>query len=120
MYRLETSIRSSDWRGRRYRRFELEFPVQMKFQSTSGITELEGVSRNVSLGGLLVRSALSIPEHTAVTFVLSVHSKQAVRPVHLAGQGEIVRVENRDMGGGYAIALRCNVPLTHLEEYLPV
>lgn len=93
MDRLETLFRLSDWQGRKYRRFALEFPVRMKFQSGSSNAEIEAVSENVSVGGLLIRSALPIPQHTPVTFVLSVHGKRSVRPVHLVGEGEVVRVE---------------------------
>jgi len=119
MGRLETILRLSDWQGRKHRRFELEFPVHMKFQCDSATTEIDVVSKNISLGGLLVRSTLSIPEHTSVTFILSVHGKQAIRPVHLRGEEEIVRVESGGAESAFAMAVRCKAPVTQLEEYLP-
>jgi hypothetical protein len=108
----------SIWRGRSYRRFRLEFPVRLKFRNGSSITEIDTVSKDLSLGGLLVRSALSLPEHTLVSFVLSVHGSQSLRPVYLIGDGEVVRVETAT-DEPFALAIRCNAPVTELEEYLP-
>ena len=119
MARAGAEVPNTDGPGRRYRRFELAFPVRMKIQSTEPVTEIEAVSKNVSIGGLLVRASLPVPEHTAVTFVLSVHGKQAVRPIHLIGEGEIVRVEREDQERNYVLAVKCNVPLAELVEFLP-
>jgi hypothetical protein len=119
MDRLETLLRLSDWQGRKYRRFDLQFPVRVKVYAAGATTEIEGVSKNVSLGGLLVRSALPISEHTLVKFVLSVHGEHAVRPIHLAGEGEVIRVENAEDEAGYALAVQCSAPVTLLEEFLP-
>lgn len=120
MERINSLPRSTDWRGRNYRRFRLEFPVRLRYQYGSTTAEIEAVSKNLSVGGLLVRSALPVPEHTAVTFVLSVHGSQSLRPVHLIGEGEIVRVETVEPEGTFVMAVRCDVPVTELEEYLPM
>src|SRR5271165_6064963 len=77
------------WQARNYRRFELTFPVRLRYQTGADIAEIDGVSKNVSIGGLLIRSASPIPPTTAVSFVLSVHGKHAVRPVHLMGEGHV-------------------------------
>ena len=116
---LESALRLSDWKGRKYRRFNLEFPVHMKVRSNSLPTEIEAVSKNVSVGGLLVRSVRMIPQNTAVSFILSVHGEKAVRPIHLMGEGEIVRVESEEGGATFVIAVKCKAPVTQLEEYLP-
>lgn len=107
------------WRGRTYRRFRLEFPVRLRFCDGSSTTEIDTVSKDLSLGGLLVRSTLAIPEHTMVSFVLSVHGNQSLRPVYLIGDGEIVRVEAAPVDVAFALAIRCNAPVTELKEYLP-
>jgi hypothetical protein len=120
MERMNTLQQSTDWRGRHYRRFRLEFPVRLRFQSGSTTAEIEAVSKNLSVGGLLIRSALPVPQHTAVTFVLSVHGSQSLRPVHLRGEGEIVRVENVEPEGTFMMAVRCDSPVKELEEYLPI
>ena len=118
MDKLETILRLSDWRGRMYRRFDLEFPVRLRFHAGSTDTEIEAVSKNVSVSGLLVRSVLPIPEHTPVTFILSVYGEKAVRPVHLMGEGEVVRVEGVESDATFMMAVKCNTPVTQLEEYL--
>ena len=117
---IESFQRLSDLRGRSSRRFELEFPVRLKFQVGSTSSEIETVSKNVSIGGLLVRSAVATPEQIPVTFILTVHGKQALRPVHLMGDGRIVRVECNEAEGTFVIAVRCNVLMTQLEDYLPI
>ncbi len=116
---LESALRLSDWKGRRYRRFNLEFPVYMKVQSPSLVTKIEAVSKNVSVGGLLVKSTGMIPQNTTVSFILSVHGEQAVRPIHLAGEGEIVRVESEEGDATFVMAVRCKAPVMQLEEFLP-
>jgi len=104
--------------GRIYRRFDLEFPVRMWFQSDAIRLEIEGVSKNLSVGGLLVRSTLAIPERTAVSFMICLHASDAVRPVHLMGEGEVVRVASGEHVGVFLVAVRCNAPIVHLEEFL--
>lgn len=119
MERSKTLLEPSLWRGRTYRRFRLEFPVRLKFHSGASSTEIDTVSKDLSLGGLLVRSTLPIPEHTTVSFVLSVHGNESLRPVHLIGEGAVVRVETATADESFALAIRCNTPVTELEEYLP-
>lgn len=114
-----TSEQASSWHGRSYRRFKLEFPVRLKFSCGSTTAEIDTVSSDLSLGGLLVRSAIPVPQYTTVSFVLGVHGVQSLRPVYLGGEGEVVRVETVVPGSSYAMAIRCNTPVTDLREYLP-
>lgn len=116
---LESALRLPDWKGREYRRFNLEFPVRIKVRSRSLATEIEGVSKNVSVGGLLVRSTGMIPQNTPVSFILSVHGEQAARPIHLVGEGEVVRVECEEVNATFVMAVKCKAPVTQLEEFLP-
>ena len=109
----------ASWHSRSYRRFRLEFPVRLKFRNGESTKEIDTVSKDLSVGGLLVRSTLLIPEHTAVSIVLSVHGRESLRPVHLVGEGQIVRVEATATGEPFALAIQCNAPVTELEEYLP-
>jgi hypothetical protein len=118
MNKLDSIFEESGWHGRRYRRFDIAFPVRIRFGSGPAAAEIEGVSRNVSVGGLLVRSALSLPLHTPVTFVLTVHSKQAVRPVHLISEGKVVRSHSEESETGYTVAVKCHAPFTQLEQFL--
>jgi hypothetical protein len=80
-------------------------------------TEIETVTKNVSVGGFLVRSIVDIPLRTQVTFNLTIHGNDAIRPVHLVGAGEVVRVEN-DTDGGVAFAVKSSSPISMLEEHL--
>ncbi len=108
------------WHGRKYRRYKLEYPVRIILQSNGLSDEVETISKNISVGGLLVRSASPMPERTPVTFVISLHGEGGVRPIHLVGEGEVVRVEPDGSMGVYSIALRCKLPITQLEQFLPV
>jgi len=102
---------------RKYRRFQLGYPVRLRWEPDGAVVEVETISQNVSIGGLLVSSASLIPEHTPVTFVISVLIEKAVRPIYLTGKGEIVRVEDRDAAVG--LAVECKTIITLLEDYLP-
>ena len=48
------------WKQRRHRRFDLEFPVALSFPSGSAVRELAGISRNISIGGLLLSQLLTL------------------------------------------------------------
>jgi PilZ domain len=119
MHNLDIAARLSDWKGRKYRRFHLECPVRVRFRSGGSATEVETISENVSIHGLLLRSVSMIPEQTTVSFVIKVPAEKTVHPIHLAGQGQVVRVENRGVGASFAIAIGCKTPILQLEETLP-
>jgi hypothetical protein len=120
MNNLDRYNRPVKWHGRSYRRFALAFPVRLKYQTESITAEIETVSQNLSIGGLLVRSASPVPQYTTVSFVLSVHGSHAVRPIHLQGEGQVVRIENGQPDGTFVMAVKCNAPVTQLEEFLPM
>jgi hypothetical protein len=103
---------------RKYRRFNLRYPVHVKFQSGNLLSELDAVSQNVSLGGMLLETASRIPERTPVTFLMTLQGGRIVRPIELAGEGEVVRVETRAVPTGYAVAVQCKNPIVQLEPYL--
>jgi len=50
---------------------------------------------------------------------MSIQAEKAVRPMHFAGRGQIVRVENAP-DATFLIALHCKDTVAQLEEYLPV
>ena len=113
-----TSIWLPDRQERKHRRYCLEYPVRMKFEDGGSAGELETISQNVSIGGFLVRSASVIPLHTPITFLISVHAEHGVRPIHLVGEGKIVRVERNEGDATFSIAVQCKVPVTQLEQHL--
>jgi len=49
---------------------------------------------------------------------MTVDGGPLTRPVHLAGGGEVVRVEPEGFDGRFRIAVNCRKPLTHIEDYL--
>ena len=99
-----------------YRRFPLEYSVPMKFQCGGSAVKVEAISQNVSIGGLLVRSASMIPLHTTVTFAMHAQGEKVIRPICLVGEGKIVRVEKSATDAIFAIAVQCNTPVTHSED----
>ena|SRR5271157_4568235 len=109
-----------DRQERKYRRFELECPVLVRYQAARSSIEVQAISQNMSTGGLLVKSPSLIPERTPVTFIISVQGELAVQPIYLAGEGEIVRIEKYHDNETFAIAVECRVPIVRLEEYLPL
>ncbi len=106
-------------RERRYRRFNLEFPVCLSFPSRGAVRELRATSRNVSIGGLLLRSDNSLPPHTRVSLTMDVQDPRLRHPVRLVSEGEVVRVQQLESGAGFAIAIECKHPMTEIENHLP-
>jgi len=103
---------------RRYRRFKLRYPVHLLFRSGELISEVDAVSRDVSIGGLLVECSVPIPQHTAVDFVISLRVR-TLRPVELMGEGRVVRVERSRTQAEFAVAIECKHPISQIEAYLP-
>ena len=104
------------WQERRYRRFELRFPVHLLFRLGELTSAVEAVSRNVCIGGLLLECSVRIPQHSAVSFLISVETLRA-HPVELVGEGDVVRVEGTRVPGEFAVALECKKPITQVEAY---
>lgn len=103
---------------RKYRRFNLSYPVHVKFRSGNLVSELDAMSRNVSLGGMLLETASPIAEQTPVSFVMKLQGGRIMRPIELAGEGQVVRVESSGVAAGYAIAVQCKNPIVQIEPYL--
>jgi hypothetical protein len=104
---------------RRHRRFDLQFPVCLRLPSERGVRELAGISRNVSIGGMLLRVDDPVPVRTRVSLTMAVQDPRLRRPVRLLGKGEVVRVERLESGAGFAIAIECKRPITEIENHLP-
>lgn len=103
---------------RRYRRFSLHYPVHLKVRSGDAQSEIDAVSKNVSIGGLLLEATAQIPENCSVSFVLTVQGGHVTRPIRLTGEGEVVRVEPVLSENRFAIAVKCERPIAQIEEYL--
>ncbi len=101
---------------RRYRRFDLQFPVCLSFPCGGAIRELATVSKNVSSGGVLLKADDQIPPHTQVNLTMEVRGAWSRRPVRLLGEGEVVRVERLEAGAGFAIAIECKRPIAEIQN----
>lgn len=104
--------RSVERNARRYRRFNLRYPVHVSFYYHGVESQVDTVSENVSIGGLLLASASPIPTGSAVSFVITVTGPSALRPIVLSGGGQVVRVEGSRVRSGYSMAVHCKTPLT--------
>lgn len=119
MDEIDQSAQKLTRQRRKHLRFILECPVSMTFATSQTLRALETISRNVSIGGLLVRSVSAILPHTPVSFVITVHGARSVRPIHLVVNGKIVRVESNQSDATFSIAVQCETTLTQSDEYLP-
>jgi len=104
---------------RKYRRFSLHYPVNLKFGLGASVSELHALSNNISLGGVLLQADSAIPQHCDVSFVVTVRGHPIVGPIQIVGEGEVVRVEPHSSGTGFAIAVKCKRPISELQGYLP-
>jgi hypothetical protein len=100
------------------RRFNLSYPVHVRFYSGEVLSEVEAVSRNISTGGLLLECPVLIPQDSAIHFVISLSGRK-LRPTKLTGEGIVVRVERSQAQPDFAIAVECKKSMTQIEPYLP-
>jgi len=106
-------------KARKHRRFELQFPVSLSFADNGAPREIDAVSKNVSVGGVLIEADDQVPLRTQVSLTMNVVGPWSRRPVVLLGEGEVVRVESMGAGAGFAIAVECRQPITEMEDYFP-
>ena len=92
---------------RKHRRFLVSYPVHVKFHLEDSASELQAVTKDVSIGGLLLETASLIPQHCPVDFIMTLHGGPVTRPIQVIGEGEVVRVEPHGPGAGFAIAIKC-------------
>jgi PilZ domain len=102
---------------RKYRRFNLSYPVRLRFQDPGVSSEIRAISRNVSIGGLLLETTSTIPKDSQVSFVMTIDGNQVVHPIELIGEGSVVRVEETP-GSAVRLALECKNPIEQIENYL--
>jgi hypothetical protein len=89
---------SPQWFERRGIRYSLNLPVSL----TLAHKELHGRSENISLGGILLSSALLLPEGSMVEVAVGVaHLPQP--GTQLSTRGKVVRV--REKATGFAMAI---------------
>ena len=103
---------------RRYRRFKLQYPVDVLFRSENLISTVEAFSRDVSAGGLLLEAPRLIPPHSKVSFVMSLQGPM-LPSIKLMGEGEVVRVAPCAAVDRFVIAVECKNPITQIQPSLP-
>jgi len=96
---------------RKYRRFALRYRIRVKVRSAGQHSLFEGVTRNISAGGLLLESPTRIPKRSAVSFTIIAQGGYVIHPIAFAGKGKVVRIEPAPRQAGYAIALKCVRPI---------
>ena len=119
MAELTQSGARSHPQERQYRRFSMRYPVKLEFDLGSSVSELQAMSNNVSMGGVLLEADSAIPQHCHVSFVMTVQGHHIIGPTQILGQGEVVRVEPHRSGAGFVIAVKCKRPISELRRYLP-
>jgi hypothetical protein len=105
---------------RKFRRFNFEHLVHVRFLSGNAKAEVDAVTRNISLGGLLLESDCLIPDRCPVEFIITLRGGLISRPVKLTGAGQVVRVQPGEAADKFAIAVACSQPITQLELPLTV
>jgi hypothetical protein len=118
MAKLNKTGGQANWRERRYRRFSLRYPVDVKVDLGTSIAELHAISHNISRGGVLLEADSAIPQHCGVSFVMKVEGNNLIGPTQIAGEGEVVRVEPNRSGAGFSIAVKCKHPISKLRSDL--
>ena len=106
-------------RQRKHRRFDLCYPVQVKFRRGQFSAEIAATTRNVSIGGMLLQAASEIPQDTPIRFVMTIQGGPVVRPIRVTGEGKVVRVERGSPEQEFAIAVQCLSRVTQLRQCLP-
>ena len=115
--RQDNTANSTARQERKYRRLKLRYPVHVEFHSSEPVSQVDTISGNVSAGGLLLKAPLLIPQGSSVSFVMILRGSQFVRPIELAGEGEVVRVEPGGPEAGFGIAVKCTTPIRQIEHY---
>jgi hypothetical protein len=101
--------------ARRHSRFELKFPVSLNFESQGVVRELQAVSENVSIKGLLLKVRDRVPPRTSVSLTMEVRGPWFHRPVRLVAKGVVVRSEPLRTADGFALAIECQRPLVEMK-----
>lgn len=111
---IKRRTRSRPQERRAHRRFALHYPVSLRIGGESSSHELQSVSQDISIQGILLETDSPVPQRCQVSFRITVQEEYIVRPIELAGEGEVVRVEPHRWGRGFSIAVKCSKPIFEL------
>lgn len=82
------------------------------------MAEIDVVSRNISIGGLLLESGLPIPHGSPVEFMITLTGPPISRSISLEGSGRVVRLETDTKTSRSRIAVECAQPVAQIQDYL--
>ena len=102
---------------RRYQRFSLCSLVHLKVQLGANLTGFEAMSKNVSVGGLLLHVPSPVPKDSPVTFTMLMQQSPASRTIEIVGEGKVVRVEAEIASSGFEVAVEYSRPLMQIAAY---
>lgn len=102
-------------KARRHSRFDLQFPVSLRFAFQGEIREIRGVSENVSIKGLLLKAGDRVPPRTPVSVTMDVRGPWFQRDVRLVARGVVARTETLVNADGFAIAIECRRPMVEMK-----
>jgi hypothetical protein len=92
---------------RLHRRFDLCCRIRLAFSSDGIESQLDAITRNVSIGGLLLDSPRSIPLECSVSFTMIAEGGNVSHPLEFTGAGQVLRVNPDFSGDRFDIALKC-------------
>jgi len=107
---------TSERQRRSHRRFGLQYPVRISFQSDESVAKFDAVSENVGSGGILLKSHRIIPLHTIVSLAMNIQGHYVVRPLRLVAEGKTVRLGINSADATYLIAVQFAQPVTEIES----
>jgi len=102
---------------RQFRRFNLSYTVHVRFHAGKSVAELDVVTRNISIGGLLLESRSPIPYGSQVEFTIRLTGAPITHPITLEGSGRIVRLETDATTRQFGIAIACTRPVDQIQPY---
>ena len=103
---------------RRHRRFVLQFPVFLSVSAGKVAREYEGVSKNVSVGGMLIKTSQQLPLHANVTLTMQLSGRKSGRAIRLSADAEVVRVQPLPLEGKYAVGVKYHGPIADIRAHL--
>ena len=104
---------------RKHRRFVLRLPVRVAFSREGVLKKIATITRNVSVGGLLLESADPVPLRTSITLKMDLRSLSG-RTISLVAEGRVVRVESSSPHAIFAIAVECKRPISEMTDRFSV
>lgn len=96
---------------RKHRRFALRYRIRGTFYFAGRVFKFDAITKNVSVGGLLLECCSRIPEHCPVTFTFRAQGGLVIHPVEFLGEGQVIRIEPDRLHRRFVIAVECFQPL---------